>query len=101
MSLKKYFDDVKQICKVTFTLSKDTVKSAHQISIAGDFNNWDFESIPMRKNKAGEFSASVDLKQGREYQFKYRIDGNKWLNEPDADMYVSNVFCSDNSVVIV
>jgi len=101
MSIKKHFDDKKQVCKVTFTLAKDIANSAKQISLAGDFNNWDIESIPMKKNKGGEFSASIDLVEGRQYEFKYIVDGKEWLNEPDADMFVSNVFLSDNSVIIV
>jgi 1,4-alpha-glucan branching enzyme len=101
MSIIKHFDDKKHSCKVTFTLAKDIASSAKHINLIGDFNNWDIESIPMKKNKGGEFSASVDLKQGKEYEFKYLIDGKEWLNEPEADMFVSNVFLSDNSVVVV
>lgn len=101
MSIKKHFDEKKKVCKVTFTLAKDKANSAKYINLAGDFNNWDIESIPMKKNKDGAFSTSVDLNQGREYQFKYIIDGKNWLNEPDADMFVSNIFLSDNSVVVV
>ena len=101
MSLKKHFDAKKHLCKVTFTLAKDISNSANHINLTGDFNNWDIESIPMKKLKGGEFSVSVVLKQGREYEFKYVIDGKEWLNEPDADMLVSNVFLSDNSVVVV
>ena len=55
----------------------------------------------MKKLKGGEFSVSVDLKQGREYEFKYLVNGKDWLNEPDADMFKSNAFSSDNSVVVV
>ena len=55
----------------------------------------------MKKNKGGEFSTSIDLKQGMEYEFKYIKDGKEWLNEPGADMFVSNVFKSDNSVIIL
>ena len=101
MSIKKQFDQKKQICKVTFTLTKDIANTAKQISLTGDFNYWDVESIPMKKLKGGEFSVSIDLKQGREYEFKYLFIGKDWLNEPDADMFKSNVFSSDNSVVVV
>jgi len=101
MSIKKQFDAKKHLCKVTFTLAKEIANSAKQISLTGDFNNWDNVSIPMKKNKGGEFSASVDLKQGRGYEFKYFIDGKEWLNDHDADMFVSNVFQGVNSVVVV
>ena len=101
MSLKKQFDEKNHVCKVTFTMTKETADTAKHINLAGDFNNWDMESIPMKKIKGGGFSASVNLIQGREYEFKYLIDGKIWLNEPEADMLVPNVFLSKNSVVIV
>ena len=101
MSLKKHFDEKKRQCKVTFTLAKDKANSAKYINLAGEFNNWDIESIPMKKNKAGEFSASVDLNQGREYQFKYVIDSKLWVNDMQADKFVPNVFYSENSVILL
>ncbi len=101
MSLKKQFDAKKHSCKVTFTITEDLTNSANKINLAGDFNNWDIESIPMKKLKGGEFSASVELKNGKEYEFKYLINGNSWLNDINADKYVPNVFHSENSVVIV
>jgi hypothetical protein len=55
----------------------------------------------MKKLKGGEFSVSVDLKKGREYQFKYLLDGRAWLNEAEADKHVPNEFQGENSVVIV
>src|ERR1039457_1814002 len=101
MGLIKQFNRKKHQCKVTFTLAKDKANSAKYINLAGDFNNWDIESIPMTKLHDGGFSATIDLKQGREYEFKYLLDGKDWINEPDADMFVSNIFLSDNSVVSV
>lgn len=98
MSLKKQYLKTKPICKVTFMLAEDI---AHQVNLAGEFNNWDIESIPMKKSKNGEFSASIELEKGREYQFKYLIDGKEWLNDMDADKFVQNEFLSENSVVIV
>jgi 1,4-alpha-glucan branching enzyme len=101
MSLKKQYIKTKPICKVTFILAKDIAPSANQVNLAGDFNNWDIESIPMKKLKNGEFTASVDLKKGKEYQFKYLIDGREWVNETEADKFVPNEFQSENSVIIV
>ena len=101
MSLKKQFNEKKRICKVTFTLADEIANSANNINLAGEFNDWDINNIPLKKQKSGEFSTSVNLKQGREYEFKYLIDGKNWLNEPDADMFVPNVFESDNSVIVV
>jgi 1,4-alpha-glucan branching enzyme len=101
MSLIKKYHETKSGCKVTFKLTKDIANSANQVYLAGDFNNWDIDSIPMKKLKGGEFSVSVDLEKGREYQFKYLIDGSTWMNEIEADRHVPNEFQSENSVVIV
>ncbi|HEY4786264.1 MAG TPA: isoamylase early set domain-containing protein [Bacteroidales bacterium] len=101
MSLKKQYSKTKPVCKVTFALAKDIVASATKVNVTGDFNNWDIESTPMKKAKSGEFTASVELEKGREYQFKYVIDGKEWINETEADKFVPNEFKSENSVVIV
>jgi 1,4-alpha-glucan branching enzyme len=82
-------------------LRKEISKTAKRVNLAGDFNNWDIESIPMKRLKNGEYTASVNLKKGREYQFKYLLDGKQWVNEKEADKHVPNEFHSENSVVVL
>jgi len=101
MSVKKQFYEKKPVCKVTFKLTKDIVNSANRVNLAGDFNNWDAESIPMKKLKGGVYTVTVELPKGREYQFKYLIDGSSWVNEKEADKHVPNEFLTENSVVIL
>jgi 1,4-alpha-glucan branching enzyme len=101
MSLKKQLNAKSLLCKVTFTVTKEIASCAKRVNLAGDFNDWDIESIPMKQLKDGKFSISVDLKKGHEYQFKYLIDGHDWLNETEADKYIVNKFQNENSVVIV
>jgi 1,4-alpha-glucan branching enzyme len=101
MSLKKQYNPKKPVCKVAFKLTKNIANSANQVNLVGDFNNWNKESLPMKKLKTGEFTVSIDLETGKEYQFKYLIDGNTWINELEADKYVPNEFQSENSVVVV
>ncbi|HEY4787339.1 MAG TPA: isoamylase early set domain-containing protein [Bacteroidales bacterium] len=101
MSLKKQYDEKKSMCKVTFKVTKDIARSASQVYLAGDFNNWEVGSLPMKRHKNGEFTASLDLERNREYQFKYLIDGWEWKNETEADKFVSNEFQSENSVVVI
>jgi len=101
MSLKKQFYEKKPVCKVTFKLTEDIVNSARKVNLAGDFNNWDTNSIPMKKLKGGEYFVSLDLPKGKEYQFKYLIDGSSWLNEKEADKHVPNEFQTENSVLIL
>jgi len=82
--------------KVTFVLSSQS--DADHIHVTGDFNDWQ-ASTPMRRQKDGSFRATVELEPGREYQFRYLVDGNSWVNDEAADAYYPNPFGADNSVV--
>lgn len=99
MSLsKRYLKNNK--CKVTFRLEKEAAKSlsAERVFLVGDFNDWNETSHPLHPLKSGEFSLVVDLDGGREYQYKYLINGHQWENDWQADKYVAAGF-SENSVV--
>src|SRR5512141_3128745 len=82
--------------RVTFVLSSQP--NADHVHVAGDFNDWQ-ASTPMKRQKDGSFRATVELEPGREYQFRYLVDGNNWVNDEAADGYVPNPFGADNSVV--
>jgi hypothetical protein len=54
----------------------------------------------MKRLKGGSFRLTLDFSTGKDYQFRYLIDGQTWLNDPQADGYVSSGFQdSDNFVV--
>lgn len=90
------------VCKVTFKLSAKEASSAKKINIVGEFNDWDFHATPMKKLKDGTFTATVDLEQGKEHQFRYLLDNTDWRNEPMADKSVPTPYGdSENSVIIV
>ena len=101
MSLKKQYNKTNSDCKVTFRLSKELAEEANYVFLAGDFNNWDTQNTPLKKLKSGEFSVTLNLQKGQEYQFKYLVNGKEWLNELDADKNVINEFQTENSVVVV
>lgn len=98
--IKKQFLKTKPVCKATFTLPVEAAPEAEDVTIVGDFNDWDAENgIKMKKQKNGVFKAVVSLDAGKEYQFRYLIDGQEWENDWDADKYVTTPFGVDNSVV--
>jgi 1,4-alpha-glucan branching enzyme len=101
MSLKKHYIKSKPVCKVTFILSDDQAAYANNVNLTGDFNNWDVKSIPMKKVKKSKFTTCLELEKGKEYQYKYIIDGKEWVNDVGADKFVINEFRSENSVLIV
>jgi 1,4-alpha-glucan branching enzyme len=83
--------------KVTFYTHK--LPQAEHVFLVGDFNGWDEQSHPMERLKDGRFKVSVKLPLGRDYQFRYLVDG-EWHNDWEADRYVPNPFSGDNSVVL-
>jgi 1,4-alpha-glucan branching enzyme len=102
MSLKKQYLKNKPVCKVTFTLPKSMANSADKVSLVGEFNDWDPGANPMKRRKDGAFDTTVSIPTGREYQFRYLLDGISWENDDCADRYVRSPYGdSENSVVSV
>lgn len=99
MSLKKQFLKSKPVCKVSFRLDAVDASGATKVQLLGDFNNWDESAEPMAALKSKDFTATLELEAGKEYQFRYLIDGETWKNDPQADAFVTNSFGAENSVV--
>ena len=87
--------------KVTFTLPKEAVHTAQNVAIVGEFNNWDIlNGTPLKKQKDGSFSTTLELEAGKEYQYRFLINGEVWENAWDAPKYVETPFGTYNSVVL-
>jgi len=102
MSVQKRYIKSRPVCKVKFELPKDLINGAKRVNVVGEFNDWDENANQLKKQKNGNYSTTIDLNTGAEYQFRYLIDGERWENDPAADRYVPNNICSaENSVVVV
>jgi 1,4-alpha-glucan branching enzyme len=100
--MKKQYLKGRNVCKVTFRLPRAAAPDANNVSVVGDFNNWSIYAHPMKKLKSGDFTSTLELEPGKEYQFRYLIDESKWENDWNADKYMKSPFGdSDNSVVTV
>jgi 1,4-alpha-glucan branching enzyme len=97
--LKKHYTATGKKCRITF--HHPNTEGAETAALAGEFNGWSAVETPMKKLKSGEFSVTLTLDAGREYAFRYVVDGTRWINDPDADKQVRNEFGEDNSVVVV
>jgi len=100
--LKKSYSRNRKTCKVTFTLPPEAAAGASTVTLAGDFNNWDKVVLPLKRAADGSWETTISLDAGKEYLFRYLLDGQKWENDWNADKYVPSPFGdSDNSVIIV
>ena len=86
--------------RMTVTFSIPPSLWATMVHLVGDFNNWDLRSHPLvRSNMHSEWQITLELDRGRQYQYRYLLDGHRWCNDCNADRYVANPFGGSNSVV--
>ncbi len=72
---------------------------AHNVRVAGSFNNWNPDRTPMMHVDADTFQIKVPLPPGR-YTYRYVIDGH-WRNDPANHEVEMNPFGELNNVVVV
>ncbi len=97
--IKKQFLKSRPVCKATFSVPATEI-SGSKVGLVGEFNNWNTDApIKMTKKKDGNFSATVELPVGKNVEFRYVVDGDTWMNDKQADDYVTTPYGSKNSVV--
>ena len=82
--------------KIKFELSAPEAK---EVSLVGNFNQWNSQANPMKKDKKGIWKVALSLKPGR-YEYRFIADGN-WKNDPSCSFRVANEFGGENCVRIV
>jgi 1,4-alpha-glucan branching enzyme len=82
--------------KTEFTLS---APQAERVCIAGDFNQWDLFSHPLKKDAKGTWKIALDLKPGQ-YEYRFLVDG-QWQNDPNCTAWVENPFGTFNCLKTV
>jgi 1,4-alpha-glucan branching enzyme len=97
MISKRQYLKSKPVCKVTFQFSGE----AKNVALVGEFNGWNEASTPMKKSKDGAFSATIELETGREYQYRFLLDGGTWVSDDQADKQIPTPLGNENSVIIL
>jgi hypothetical protein len=72
---------------------------AKEVSLVGDFNQWNGDANPMKRDKKGIWEVTLALEPGR-YEYRFIADGN-WENDPSCSCCVANEFGGENCVRIV
>ncbi|MEI6949005.1 isoamylase early set domain-containing protein [Paraflavisolibacter sp. H34] len=94
MVQKTYFK-TKEHCKVKFTYNGGDAQTVEVFGLNGDWQT----PIELKKKKDGTFSTEVSLPKGSQHEFKYRVNGNDWINEPEADSQGPDTFGGHNSII--
>ena len=95
--VQKTYYKTKDYCKVKFSLKADEAETIAILGLNSDWSN----SVTMSRKKDGSFSADVNLPKDSIHEFKYLVNETLWLNDPEADKEVPNVFGGSNSVLVL
>ena len=79
--------------KIQFEFS---APGAIEVSVAGNFNQWNIQANPMKKDNKGIWKATLSLEPGR-YEYRFFVDG-LWENDPSCSARVANEFGGQNCV---
>jgi 1,4-alpha-glucan branching enzyme len=82
--------------RVTFKLNAPDAKD---VRISGSFNEWSYESTPLKKEANGVWKTLVSLAPGT-YEYRFIVDG-EWRDDPECPLRVENPFGSQNCVRVV
>ena len=102
MSLDIRYLKSRPVGKVTFRLPGEAAPAAGGVNLVGEFNGWNESATPMQLLRDGSYKATLDLDCGRNYRFRYLIDGETWENDWAAHRYAPTAFAGvEDSVVEV
>ena len=81
---------------VEFSLKLDTAPKS--VTVAGSFNNWNREALPMARGADGIWRATAALEAG-EWQYKFVLDGSVWREDPRNPEQVDDNHAGHNSLL--
>jgi hypothetical protein len=83
---------------VTVTFRLPDVGQADTVHVVGEFNDWSRQEHPMAR-VGDTWMASLVVRRGSTYRYRFLLDGTTWENDWSADDYVPNEFGGEDSVV--
>lgn len=72
---------------------------ANEVYLAGEFNDWNIGSLPMKKDEEGIWKTEIKLIPGR-YEYKFFADG-RWIEEIAGVETILNPFGTKNFIISV
>ena len=84
--------------RLVFLYHDDEAKS---VALVGDFNSWDTGLTPLQKDASGLWLGEVEAPKTGNYQYKFIVDGSRWLEDPSNGMKVPDNYGGLNSVLAI
>jgi hypothetical protein len=97
--LQKKWDPESRQYVVVFDLPSGL--DVDEVAVVGDFNDWSADRDVMERTSDGRHELALRFEPGARVRFRYRIDGDRWENDWNADEYVANEFGGEDSLLVV
>ena len=84
--------------RLLFVFHDDTAAS---VSVAGDFNEWNRTTTPLERNGAGLWSTEIAVPHAGRFEYKFIINGQRWMEDPSNGMKTPDNHGGLNSVIVI
>jgi serine protease AprX len=74
---------------------------AQRVSLAGDFNGWNEATNPLMKDATGLWLCQLKTPDAGRYQYKFVVDGKRWIEDPNNGLKVSDGYGGLNSLLVI
>jgi len=75
--------------------------NAHSVSVAGDFNGWSHLATPLKRNESGLWLTEIVVPRAGRFEYKFIINGRRWVEDPSNGMKTPNDYGGLNSVLVL
>jgi len=75
--------------------------NADSVSVAGDFNSWNQVATPLKRNASGLWSTEIVAPQVGRLEYKFIINGRRWIEDPSNGMKTPDNYGGLNSVLVI
>jgi serine protease AprX len=75
--------------------------SAQSVSVAGDFNEWSQAATPLKRNESGLWFTEIVVPHAGRIEYKFIINGQRWIEDPSNGMKAPNNYGGLNSVLVI
>jgi len=75
--------------------------NAQSVSVAGDFNDWDHVATPLKRDEAGLWSTQIVVPRAGRFEYKFIINGGRWIEDPSNGMKAPDNYGGLNSVLVI
>ena len=86
-----------EVVTVRFVLA---APEAGQVTVVGDFNEWDRGFHTMTDTDAdGVWEIEIPLQKGRRYTYNFLVDGEEWVVDPEAPDVIEDPFGGEKALL--